>query len=487
MPPKPAPSRVRLRMYRVGFGDCFLLTFEYPASLADGRSVRHVLIDFGSTSLARGQSSLVPVAKQINTHTNGGELDVVVVSHRHRDHLSAFAVPEIAKLLAKEGYPKLVVRSWTENPRARSESRGRRGVAAGDEEAAMGRRSAKFLRTLDEAEAFGAILEDRTKTASGRSLAATVHRLAFGQLKNEAAVTQLKSWSKDGRGSYVFYRKPSRIEEVVPGIKVHVLGPPTIDQYPAVARQRSRDADEFWQLYQGLARGLSPADFGLDLDADEPFGAPGDASSEESMAAEPDPAALEAPMPRQKVGDPGPVRWLTDQLSRQQVNSLLRIVRILDDVLNNTSVILLFEVPGARPLKLLFPGDAQIENWEYALKVVKEKERDANLDLLRNIDLYKVGHHGSRNATPRTLFNLWSDPTADSPHPMTGVMSTKANVHGESPATAVPRKTLVAALDTRMFPNFYSTQSLTSKEPFYELVADLSTTTGFQRVVGPGI
>jgi hypothetical protein len=146
-------------------------------------------------------------------------------------------------------------------------------------------------------------------------------------------------------------------------------------------------------------------------------------------------------------------------------------------------VILLFEVPGARPLKLLFPGDAQIENWEYALKEAKDK--DDNLALLRNIDLYKVGHHGSRNATPRTLFNLWDDPEADPARPMTGVMSTKANVHGDSPATAVPRKTLVAALDTRMFPNFYSTQSLTSQEPFYELVADLSTTTGFQKKVGP--
>ena len=182
------------------------------------------------------------------------------------------------------------------------------------------------------------------------------------------------------------------------------------------------------------------------------------------------------------VGDPGPVRWLTDQLSRQQVNSLLRIVRILDDVLNNTSVILLFEVPGARPLKLLFPGDAQIENWEYALKVVKE--RKANLDLLREVDLYKVGHHGSRNATPRTLFNLWDVPTNNS-HAMFGVMSTKANVHGDSVATAVPRKTLVAALDTRMTPNFFSTQTLTSAQPFYELVADLSTTTGFTKVAGP--
>jgi hypothetical protein len=405
---------------------------------------------------------------------------VVVVSHRHRDHLSAFAVPEIGNLLAKRGYPKLVVRSWTEDPKARSRSKGGRAAAA-PATGALSNKSADFLETLDRAEKFGDILETRTDGAGGRSLAAAVHRMAFGQLKNPEAVARLRTWAQGGRGRYLHYGMKSGIEDIVPGIMVHVLGPPTVDQHPAVAKQRSRDPDEFWMLYQGLARGLSPADFGIDVDPGEPFGAPGDASSEQSAAAPPDPAALEAPMAREKVGDPGPVRWLTDQLSRQQVNSLLRIVRILDDVLNNTSVILLFEVPGARPLKLLFPGDAQIENWEYALKVVREKK--ANLDLLRDVDLYKVGHHGSRNATPRTLFNLWIEPQTIS-HPMVGLMSTKANVHGDSTATAVPRKTLVAALDTRM-QQFYSTQSLTSARPYYELVADLSATDGFQRTAGP--
>jgi hypothetical protein len=38
------PSKLTLRVYNVGFGDCFLLTFHYPAR------DRHVLIDFGSTA-----------------------------------------------------------------------------------------------------------------------------------------------------------------------------------------------------------------------------------------------------------------------------------------------------------------------------------------------------------------------------------------------------------------------------------------------------
>ena len=168
------------------------------------------------------------------------------------------------------------------------------------------------------------------------------------------------------------------------------------------------------------------------------------------------------------------MKWLTDRLGRQQVNSLLRIVRILDDVLNNTSVVLLIDVPaaGGEPVRLLFGGDAQIENWEYALKVVDGHEE--NLDLLRKVDVYKVGHHGSRNATPRTLFNLWSEPGTKQ-RPMMALLSTKFGVHGKTEATKVPRKTLVAALDTRMTePNFYQTVRLPKGVLWAEITADLT-------------
>jgi hypothetical protein len=43
---------------------------------------------------------------------------------------------------------------------------------------------------------------------------------------------------------------------------------------------------------------------------------------------------------------------------------VLGIVTTLDSYLNNTSLILLFEVNGK---KFLFPGDAQLENWSWAL------------------------------------------------------------------------------------------------------------------------
>jgi len=40
------PTRVELRSYQVGFGDCFLLSFVYGDD-----DKRHVLIDFGTTAL----------------------------------------------------------------------------------------------------------------------------------------------------------------------------------------------------------------------------------------------------------------------------------------------------------------------------------------------------------------------------------------------------------------------------------------------------
>src|SRR5262249_10803557 len=92
---------------------------------------------------------------------------------------------------------------------------------------------------------------------------------------------------------------------------------------------------------------------------------------------------------------PEDARWFAPKLRHIRANALPGIGRILDEGMNNTSVILLFEVGGKA---FLFPGDAQIENWEYTLN------QPALMRRLARVDFYKVGHHGSRNATPKTLW-----------------------------------------------------------------------------------
>jgi hypothetical protein len=86
----------------------------------------------------------------------------------------------------------------------------------------------------------------------------------------------------------------------------------------------------------------------------------------------------------------------------------------LDSATNNTSLAFALEIgPPGEGKVLLFPGDAQVGNWESWFGKVKvegkeygkdmvwkvgDKTIDAN-DLLRRTVLYKVGHHGSHNAT----------------------------------------------------------------------------------------
>jgi len=81
-------------------------------------------------------------------------------------------------------------------------------------------------------------------------------------------------------------------------------------------------------------------------------------------------------------------------------------VKKLDAFLNNQSLVVLFTFKGK---KLLFVGDAQAGNWEYWM-YGGTPDRAPSVDtmssagraILADLDFYKVGHHGSTNATPIT-------------------------------------------------------------------------------------
>lgn len=82
----------------------------------------------------------------------------------------------------------------------------------------------------------------------------------------------------------------------------------------------------------------------------------------------------------------------------------------LNDEVNNTSLVLAFELPRSKRV-LLFTGDAQRGNWISWAKLdwqVDGKTVSAR-ELLSRCVFYKVGHHGSHNAT--------LDGAADDSHP----------------------------------------------------------------------
>lgn len=81
----------------------------------------------------------------------------------------------------------------------------------------------------------------------------------------------------------------------------------------------------------------------------------------------------------------------------------------LDEDTNNTSLVLAIELAGSGQV-LLFPGDAQVGNWlswdgcSWTVKEAGKPDRTVSAaDLLGRTVLYKVGHHGSHNATLKAL------------------------------------------------------------------------------------
>ncbi|MBS1849435.1 MAG: hypothetical protein JST79_00870 [Acidobacteria bacterium] len=409
MPNPSNPTGVTVRSYQVGFGDCFLLTFHYP------EEDRYVLIDFGTTGTPDGKNKqrLLAIAKDIAKSCHN-KLHAVVATHRHRDHISGFdtgGATSPGKII-RDCHPDVVVQPWTEDPKAKTNA-----VEATQTQVE------NFQLAFAQMHAFaGQALQEiaRLKAFSTQDFG-PLGFIGEDNLANAAAVRNLMTMGK--KNFYVNAGSPSGLEAVLPGVRIWVLGPPTLKQSDLIRKERSSDPDEFWQLQNKFwtIQGKPPSAASL---------FPGHEARQ---------LPLEA-------------RWFVEKAAQVRGDQLLQLVRVLDNAMNNTSVILLLEVNGKR---LLLPGDAQIENWSYSLG------KPQTTALLKSVSLYKVGHHGSRNATPKTLWNLFANrSTQASATRLKTMVSTMAGKFGsEKSKTEVPRKTLIAELKAKS--DFFSTQELT--------------------------
>ena len=76
-------GKLRVRMYRVGFGDCFLF------SVPKGSGHAHILVDCGVHS--QGDIKTMKRCVDHIGDITGKKLDVVIATHAHQDHISGFA------------------------------------------------------------------------------------------------------------------------------------------------------------------------------------------------------------------------------------------------------------------------------------------------------------------------------------------------------------------------------------------------------------
>ena len=362
-----------VRMYRVGgLGDCFLVAFGRA-----GRPPCHVLIDCGVfMGTPGGRERMVEIAEDIERVT-GGQLDVLVATHEHWDHLSGFQYAEdvFRRLNINE-----VWLAWTEDPqhplartlRAQRHS-SLRGLHAAVEQ----------LQTLD------------SKHASEiRNV------LAFSGEEPEAIGKQIALVRS--LGDTVRYCQPGQPPLSLPGTsatRAFVLGPPEDQKLIRQSRPRkgdiyARNPDansvppaveaSFYAAVEGKATAAG----------ERPFSAAFGASMNQALS-----DAHYGTFFTEHYGVPHQEQPRWRQIQADWLLTAEDLALKLDNNTNNTSLALAFELGNGQVL--LFPGDAQVGNcqswqqvnWPMLTPPV------SGPDLLRRTVLYKVGHHASENAT----------------------------------------------------------------------------------------
>ena len=388
-------------MYRQGLGDCFLLSFPKA-----GGEHFHVMIDCGIVlGTSEPGAVMTKVAENIKT-TTAGKVDVLVITHEHWDHLSGFDQAQARAVFEDDDFKLGALwLAWTEEEGnavaeqlRRDREQKKKAAKAAKEEAEKRGLKEQSARMAEVLGFFGAKAAGTTDMGDeGEDGGGTAGALAF--LKKKCAPTIVKTGAK-----------PVSIPGVE-GVRVYVLGPP--EDADAMKKTNPRKGEGF--ELGGGAIGLTDAFLAAFDPSDEraqpfakSFRKPVSELKTRLTAAQAKAGPLSVQISKSGID------WYADRSNewRSIDNAWLsmgeRLALQLDNATNNTSLVLAFEFDGPNNDVLLFVGDAQAGNWrswDDCKWTVKEKDgekRKVNAEeLLKRTIFYKVGHHGSHNATMR--------------------------------------------------------------------------------------
>lgn len=391
--------RLRIRLYRHGLGDCLLLRFA-----RDEGGTFNVLIDCGLISVApAAKDTMTQVAEDIASAC-GEHIDVVVMTHEHWDHASGFSAHQ-----AKAVFDRLKVSeawyAWTEDPRNALGKRLRKERQVRVEALEAARRGMAAMTNsplaLERSKAVGNLLQffgidPNPLGVAEKGIGRT--RAAFEYLAERRGV----------KTRYCHPAKPPMALPGVSGVRVYVFGPPE-DESMIKRSTPTKAGKEVYELVSDsqVARGLGAAFERLAGEAVNINDLPFDRSVGHRAGAPLPPEAMELQTLIDETWNQPAEAWRKIEDDWTQAAETLALN--LDNHTNNTCLVLAFEFVDTGQV-FLFPGDAQVGNWlSWQSCQWRVPDEDGHLqtvsanDLLARTVFYKVGHHGSHNATLREL------------------------------------------------------------------------------------
>lgn len=434
------PSRVTVRFYCQGIGDCHLLSFPTGA----GKKF-HMLIDCGiHRSVTGGNGIIDAIVDDIATVTE--RLDVIVLTHEHWDHISGFFSAQ-QKFKDKFSVGEIWM-GWTENPDDPQAVEFDKYKQAATDVLVNANRKIDTINKGLKSGTQGKDPTDSKKSNLEELQGGLDHVLGFVmgakgekvRKARDALVELLQGKSKPK------YLEPKVDPLTLPGVdklSVYVLGPPRQTELFGITERTGEMYGVGSGANSALVRALAnpfaidagelkpwsdvtaPFDFNegfcfSDLMNDCAEGRPAPSTeqctpdeSERNAAATflydrymgPDrtPRVSSKRKNPPKPDDPRDQNWRRIDGDWLGVSANLGIQ--LDKRTNNSSLVLAFEF-GDTGHVLLFVGDAQAGNWlswkDVSWKAGKWEDKTKPFtahDLLARTVFYKVGHHGSHNAT----------------------------------------------------------------------------------------
>lgn len=390
---RPPPDGAIVRMYRIGHGDCFLIAFDG----AEPDRPAYVLIDCGYKPGSPEKLTTPTSAKDIADDiiaTTGGFIDVAVVTHEHQDHVNGLSTTNFTGLKVGK-----VWFAWTENPQDDIANQLRkkfndRLLGLIDKRANLGLGKTDYVDWFLELE-----LGDDPSEFDG-----AVHRSAAAKDPAKSANKVAMKFLRDcgsGEPEYLYPHSKPRPIPGSRGARAFVLGPPRdidkIDDLDPIGDENFGNDDH--------AMGGGAAVAGGALPKASPFPRRHVIPLQEAFTSGSHSAFFETHYGTATVEDgpdgaEAPTNAVWRRMNTDDADDAGVLALAMNNATNNASVVLAFELTRGGKV-LLFAGDAQAGNWR-SWSDADFDDTDQKVkteDLLRRTVLYKVGHHGSHNAT----------------------------------------------------------------------------------------